>query len=572
MMLRFKTMRLPILAKDLLERASRRRTYVFRFVYGLSLFIVAGLLFYGNIGVSAGAGESLGRGANQFAWLMSLQLGVLYVLVPIITAESVAGEKQRDTLALLLVTTLTSRQIVLQKFAARTSSMLSFVCLSFPLLAITYTFGGVTTAQLVFGVLGLIIACLQLGAFGILCSAYYQTTAQALAATYVGFLALSLVRFWFTGSTGLFEPHGVAGVIFDAVTIYCCLAVASQVLFNRAFLQSRNYLLEFFRWLDGVFEQMNVLTGGVVLVRDHGFLPKRAPIRWRETRKKSLGTFRYLFRVLVSLEFPILFCIQLIRFSSASQRGEDGGLTVLLDILWIASTALVAVHAASLVSEERSRQTLSVLLTTPLPSKRILSEKLSGVRRLIAVLMVPFATIVLFEKWWYLGCPVDYVILSGLLVVTYLTAIQWTALAVGLRFPNQLTAIVGAVGIVTIWVGGLASAGPLLRYLNIEGGVWSSLVLALSPIDMIDAVRASALYGFSLGGRPSPWQHAPAATVFHIVFYLGLAAGLQWWCRREADRYLGRIPQPRLPIAETVEELALTATPRLPSGPLANAM
>ena len=143
---RFKMMRLPILAKDLLERASRKRTYVVRFVYGLVLFVVACTLFYGNIGLSADAGQSLGRGADHFAWLMSFQLAVLYALVPIITAEAVAGEKQRDTLALLLVTTLTPRQIILQKFAARTASILSFVCLSFPLLAITYTFGGVTPA------------------------------------------------------------------------------------------------------------------------------------------------------------------------------------------------------------------------------------------------------------------------------------------------------------------------------------------------------------------------------------------------------------------------------------------
>ena len=34
-----KTMRLPILTKDLLERASRKRTYIIRFVYGLVLFI-----------------------------------------------------------------------------------------------------------------------------------------------------------------------------------------------------------------------------------------------------------------------------------------------------------------------------------------------------------------------------------------------------------------------------------------------------------------------------------------------------------------------------------------------------
>jgi ABC-type transport system involved in multi-copper enzyme maturation permease subunit len=547
MKFRFKTMRLPILTKDLLERASRKRTYVFRFVYGLVLFVFACTLFYGNIGVSADAGQSLGRGADHFAWLISIQLAVLYALVPIITAEAVAGEKQRDTLALLLVTTLTPRQIILQKFAARTASILSFVCLSFPLLAITYTFGGVTPGELVAGMFGLLVACLQLGALAILCSTYFQTTAQALVMTYLVFLGVHFAWFLASDSTTFFAPPSLGGIIFDAITVWLCLAWAAGVLVDRAFVQSRNYLLEFFRWLDQVFEQMNVLTGGVVLVRDAGFLPKRAPIRWRETRKKSLGTFRYLFRVLVALEFPILFCIQWIRFSPRTDSAGDEGLKTLLDMLWIAGAALVTVHAASVISEERSHQTLSVLLTTPLSSKRILAEKLSGVRRLTAVLLVPFATIFLFEKWWYSRGSWDYVVLSALTVVTYLTVIRWTALAIGLRFPNQLTAIVGSVAVVALWAGGLTLAVPLLRYLNIEGGVLASLIRALSPVDMIVAVQDSAAYGLPGRGFPSPWEAAPGATVAHFSFYLGVAIVLQWWCRRAADHYLGRIEQPRVP-------------------------
>jgi ABC-type transport system involved in multi-copper enzyme maturation permease subunit len=537
-----KAMRLPILTKDLLERASRKRTYIIRFVYGLVLFISACTLFYGNIGVSAEAGQTLGRGADHFAWIMSFQLAVLYAFVPIITAEAIAAEKQRDTLALLLVTTLTPRQIVLQKFAARTASILSFVCLSFPLLAITYTFGGVASGELVLGMFGLIFSCLQLGALAILCSAYFRTTAQALAVTYVVFLILHYLT-----SDSFLAPPGVGGIIFAALTALVCLSMARRVLVDRAFVQSRNYLLEFFRALDRFFEQLNVVTGGVVLVRDRGFLPKRAPIHWRETRKKSLGTFRYLFRVLVALEFPILFCIQLIRFSPSSSNQEDGGLVALLVVLWVASAALVALYAASLISEERSHQTLGVLMSTPLTSKRILTEKLSGVRRLTTVLAVPFATIFLFEKWWYSNSSWDYFVLSALTVVTYLAVIAWIALAVGLRFPNQLTAIVGAVSVVCLWAVGLASAGPLMQYLNIEQGTVAVVLRALSPIDMIAAVQRSAQYGIVGRGAPSPWQTSPIVTIAHFVFYTAAVIGLQLWCRRTADRYLGRISQPHHP-------------------------
>jgi ABC-type transport system involved in multi-copper enzyme maturation permease subunit len=319
--------------------------------------------------------------------------------------------------------------------------------------------------------------------------------------------------------------------------------MASAVLVNRAFVQSRNYLLEFFRWLDREFESMNVLTGGIVLVRDRGILPQRAPVRWRETRKKSLGTFRYLFRVLVVLEVPILFVIQTIRFGQSN--ASDEGLTGLLKVLWVAAAALVTIHAASLISEERSRQTLSVLASTPLTSRRILIEKLFAVRRLIAILMVPFATIFLFEWWWYARNSVDYVVLSLLTVVTYLSLIQWMALTVGLRFSNQLVAIVVAVSIVAVWGAGLALAVPLASYLDVESDVLATSIKALNPVGMVLAIQSSVIHGSFGRIIPSPWQLAPVNTIVHFLFYLGLTLTLRWWCLRTADRYLGRVPQPR---------------------------
>jgi ABC-type transport system involved in multi-copper enzyme maturation permease subunit len=540
---KFRLMRLPILQKDLLERASRKRTYVIRSLYGLALFVSACLLFYGNIGLSAGAGQSLGRGADDFRFLMGFQLVVLYVLVPIIASEAVAAEKQRDTLALLLVTTLTPQQIILQKFAARTAAVLSFVCLSFPLLAITYTFGGLTTDELFWGMFELVIVCLQLGAISVLCSTYYQTTAQALAASYVGFLILRSCCFGGLGELG--HPGGLVAAFFEAFTVVVCLVLASQVLVSRAFVQTRNYLLEFFRALDQFFEGLNVVTGGVVLVRDKDFLPGKAPIQWRETRKKSLGTFRYLFRVLVVLEFPILFCIQWMRGSSGSSLADYDGLTTLLYLLWIAAAALVTVHAASVISEERSRQTLSVLLTTPVPSMRILTEKLAGVRRLMAVLFVPFATVFLFEQWWYSRRSYDFIVLSVLSVVVYLWLIEWFAMAAGLRFPNQLMAIVAAVFGIGALAGGLSVAGSSVSYLNINAGGLVRALHWMSPIDMIVSIQRSAPHGIEGRGTfSSPWQQAPLATAIHFCVYAGLAAALRLWCRRKADADLGRLPQP----------------------------
>jgi ABC-type transport system involved in multi-copper enzyme maturation permease subunit len=544
-------LRLPILRKDLTELAARRRTYVIRFLYAFILFATACTLFYAHIGVSAEAGQTLGRGADHFSALMTFQLAALYLIVPLLTAGAITAEKERETLSLLLLTTLTPRQIVMQKFISRMTPILSFVFLSFPLMAITYTFGGISIEMLVLGIVVLIFTCLELGAFAILCSAYYRTTVEALAATYLGCPLFAWVCPGTCSMLGVLNVRqtvinlpalALVSTGFATFFVVASLSLAESILVSRAFTPRRSHLLALFRWLDKLYERWNVVTGGIVLVHDRGVLPRRNPVHWRETRKKSLGTFRYLFRVLVALECPILFAIQWIRGVSMS---DDTTMSHLLYLIWIASALLVAVYSASVVSEERARQTLSVLAATPLPTRQILAEKLSGVHRLMLVVVVPFVTIFVFEHWWYGRASYDYLILSSLTVGLYLLVLQWLGLLVGLRMHNQLSAIIVTLVIVIVWTGGLAVASPLFRYLHVDPGLWDQVIVWLSPIDMINAVQESAQQRRGTSTFPSPWQVSRLETTAHFAFYAFVYIVLRLSCLRKTDRHLGRIPQPR---------------------------
>jgi ABC-type transport system involved in multi-copper enzyme maturation permease subunit len=541
---------LPILRKDLLEMAVQRRTYLIRFGYALGLFVLACSLFYANIGFSAGAGQTLGRGADHFANLMTFQLAALCLLVPILTAGALTAEKERETLALLLLTTLTPRQIVLQKFASRMTPILSFVFLSFPLMAITYTFGGVTVEELLIGIVILVSTCLVLGAMAIMCSAYCRTTFEALVATYLSSLIVCGFLVSCIGSTFL-NPRADVSLAITAVVstglctflVAACLSMAESILISRAFVPARSHLMAFFHWLDARYEEMNVLTGGIVLVRDKGVLPRRDPVRWRETRKKSLGTFRYLFRVLVAMEVPILVTIQWLRGATTGERG-DSQMSTLLNIVWVASGILIGVYSASLISEERSRQTLGVLASTPLSTRRILNEKLGGVHRLMLVLLVPFVTIFVFEQWWFGRTGYWYPVLCGLSLAVYLPLIEWLGLSIGLWVPKQMTAIVVTLVAITCWVSGLAVVPTLLDYFHLDWTTFRRAADALSPADMISAIQAMARQGgnaneFVTNGS-RPWLFP----LGHFAIYAVCCGLLRWHCLRNTDRYLGRITQP----------------------------
>jgi len=80
--------------------------------------------------------------------------------------------------------------------------------------------------------------------------------------------------------------------------MHCCSAHSSP---------PRNLLLESSKGLDKFFEDLNNQTTSGILVgagyRYGG--PMFDPIAWRETRKRSLGTVRYLFRLLIAWKLAI---------------------------------------------------------------------------------------------------------------------------------------------------------------------------------------------------------------------------------------------------------------------------
>lgn len=529
--------KLPLLTKELTEQAARKRTYGIRFGYTAFLFVVTCVLFYGNL-TSNGTTSILGRGRPMFNQLVTLQFWGIYLLLPAMVCGVISSEKEKESLSLLMLTTLTPWQIVVQKLFGRLIPMFNFLFISFPLMAIAFSNGGVTSSHLWSGILLLALTCLQVGSFSIACSAFFRTTYESFTASYLGFLLLCYMI------PGMFAPtvfawaetrslqEAVAGSMMIIFSICGFLFLARLFLESRAFVPARNYLLELFRLLDGIYTDMNHMTGGIVLTKDVDLMPGTQPIAWRETTKKSLGTVRYLFRMLVVLELPLLWTFQLIRGPNSGTSVEV--VSVLLYVLWGVSTAMVAVHAAGLVSSERSRQTLDVLLTTPIAARDIILQKFRGVRRLICVLSVPFLSIFMFEKW-FKSYGWDYVLWSIVCVLIYLPLTAWFSMWLGVKIRSQVRATLMAICLIVVWL-----TLPLgIQYLlaagfNIELSGTARYLWIFSPTVVIRGIESRAS---AANGIPDPaW-----------AFYLANAAfyGFLLWLFRhvslkDADQRLGR--------------------------------
>lgn len=518
---------MPLLTRELKELAASKRTYIIRFVYAATLFAMAcAVLFQSR--VSTGG---MGRGREMFLTLVKLQFWGMVILVPATTAGVITVEKERDALGVLMLTTLGSFRIMLQKLLSRLVPMFSFLLLGMPLLAVAYSYGGVPDGTLTGGILLLFVSAANLAVISLFCSAWSTTTSQALLSSWVLFAVSYFVLspLWLPS---VIDYQGNAFPVIQAAIVYGCIASTIGFIFSvpcltmRAFATSENYTLRFFKVLDGFFNEANAITGGIVLVRDQNKTPLFHPVAWRETARKSLGTFRYQFRVLACLEIPILFICQLVNLNESGANSMQ----MALFTLWSITLLLVAVHGAGLVSSERSRQTLSVLLSTPITGSSLLHQKWTGLRRMLYVLFVPFFSIYAFQAWFFLNKGIGYLVISSFSYVVLVSLAAWLSIWIGLRVKSQMRAIltsIGAIAFIALCPYGIQMA---MRQSGQPLSDWFSVI---SPAEMV----------MSLEFNSNQWltQHLSHAVGFLFVFAaLGVVCRLA--CNYRIDQCFGRVP------------------------------
>lgn len=148
----------------------------------IALFLVAlgavSALFL-TIASSESEGLSPRLGLILFTVLSIIELGLITLSVPAQTSGAISGERERQTLDLLLVTQLTPWRIVMGKLYASLSYTLLLVVASLPIFSLLFFFGGVSTAQLVQVLLIWLATAFLLGSIGIWLSTLIRRTTVA---------------------------------------------------------------------------------------------------------------------------------------------------------------------------------------------------------------------------------------------------------------------------------------------------------------------------------------------------------------------------------------------------------
>ncbi|MHB1392874.1 MAG: ABC transporter permease [Clostridia bacterium] len=185
----------PVLLKELKVRMRGWRAAGIIALYLLILTLVALFIMYTNFmnPYSSTIDPQISIGA--YTGLAVIQFILIMFIVPALTAGAIAGEREKQTLDLVLCTKLRPISIITGKLFASTSQTLLLIVASLPLFSTVFLFGGISVKEIIqlFGFY--IVTAVTIGCIGIFFSAFLKKTTAATVFTYgtVAFLAFGTI-------------------------------------------------------------------------------------------------------------------------------------------------------------------------------------------------------------------------------------------------------------------------------------------------------------------------------------------------------------------------------------------
>ena len=125
-----------------------------------------------------------------YALLSGLQFGLILITVPALTAGSISGERERQTLDLLLLTKMKPFAIVCGKLLSSIGMAMLLIVATMPVYAVLFYYGGVSVVSILTMTLFVLITAFLVGSFSIFLSTVYKKTMISMVVVYLilGFL------------------------------------------------------------------------------------------------------------------------------------------------------------------------------------------------------------------------------------------------------------------------------------------------------------------------------------------------------------------------------------------------
>ena len=241
----------PILAFSATRRMRSFRTMLIVIAYVAALLLLA-LAFLSPFMADRLTLSTMSRGPMCYLVLVAAQFGLLILIAPAMTSASIAGERERQTMDLLLVTNTGSFRIVAGKAMESFAVLALLIICGLPVMCLTLLTGGISLGQILIGELFLLAEAFACVSVGVFCSSVARSTVLSGVLSYLMILAIGLVTAlpFLTG-----YPQRITDVLYDRAN-YAALTAGEA----RAMISPLLYLNPGFGLMALVQGQLHIFT------------------------------------------------------------------------------------------------------------------------------------------------------------------------------------------------------------------------------------------------------------------------------------------------------------------------
>ena len=241
----------PIMAFSATRRMRSFKTMLVVIAYVAALLLLA-LAFLGSFIPDAVYLNTMTRGPMCYLALLIAQFALIILIAPAMTSASIAGERERQTLDLLLVTNTGSFRIAIGKVMESFAVLALLIVCGLPVMSLCLLTGGVSLGQILIGELFLLAEAFACVSIGVFCSSVARSTVLSGVLSYLVIILVGVI----TALPFLFGyPQSITDVVYDR-PLYAALTPGEARLMISPLL----YMNPGFGLLSLVQGELHVLT------------------------------------------------------------------------------------------------------------------------------------------------------------------------------------------------------------------------------------------------------------------------------------------------------------------------
>jgi ABC-type transport system involved in multi-copper enzyme maturation permease subunit len=435
----------PLFTREVLTAPRQWKHFLLRAGYVAAFAILiytAGQATFGFQKVR-NVGDVARFGSYVFSLSAVVQLSLVIAAALLFSANTVAQEKDKRTLVLLLMTDLRSSELVLGKLLGSLLPVVTLIGVSLPVLCFIRLLGSVTLEQVLWLEALCLASAIAAGSWGTLVAYWREKTFQTLSITVLGavlFLgvvegaaALGGVDSAVGRMVSLLNPYRALGDLLNPLAASPDVAqpqvtawqnVAALAGLALALVGYTVARVRVWNPSRAMYEQVREAAQREAATHSRQRAIWHNPVLWREICTRAYGR-----RVIViKLVYFVIAGFLALWVFGGEERNDlvlgmvprSGAAFVMLGVL---SLLLVTAQSVTSLTTERDGQTLELLLVTDVTAREFIFGKLGGIfYNTKEVLLVPLAFLVAYTAQGALGLENFVYLLLGLVTLAWFCA------------------------------------------------------------------------------------------------------------------------------------------------------